>query len=59
MSNAEEDHLDTNSALPDTPAPATVERKRPAWMMIAVLVALAIAAMIVIMTVIPNGGVMQ
>jgi hypothetical protein len=59
MSNAEEDHLDTDSALPDTASPPVAERRRPAWAMIAVLVALAIVAAVVIMTVIPNGGVMQ
>lgn len=59
MPNAEEDHMDTDSALPDTASPPPAERKRPAWMMIALLVALAVAAAIIILTVIPNGGVMS
>lgn len=57
MSNAEEDRQDTASALPGTPGPPTAERKRPAWVMIALLIALGIAAVIVVITVIPNGGV--
>lgn len=59
MSNIEEEHQDTDSALPGTPPPATAERKRPAWMMIALLVVLAVAVAIILMTVIPNGGLMS
>jgi t-SNARE complex subunit (syntaxin) len=57
MSNIEEDRQDTGSALPDTAPPAAAERKRPAWVMIAMLVALAIVVAVVIMTVIPNGAI--
>ncbi|HTK63612.1 MAG TPA: hypothetical protein VL595_14600 [Pseudonocardia sp.] len=59
MSNIEEERQDTDSALPATPPPATAERKRPAWVMIALLVVLAIAVAIILMSVIPNGGVMS
>jgi hypothetical protein len=46
-----------NSALPETPGPPVAERKRPAWVLIALLVVLVVAVAIVLVTVIPNGGI--
>jgi len=57
MSNIEEGRQDVNSAMPDDAGPPASERKRPAWMMIALLAALAIVAAVIILTVIPNGVV--
>jgi hypothetical protein len=59
MENAEDRQRDTAAGpagLTEVPKPPTMERKLPAWVTMAIMLAVAVVVAVVILTAIPNGA---